>query len=328
MAQFTAYSSADASAPVLSGTNGALVALLDAILVDGYGSKAAAGWTKAYSGTNKAAYRSGAGTQFYLRVLDDGSLTGAARDAGVRGYESMSDVDTGTNPFPTVAQQANGLNWRKSSSADATARTWQAYADSRTLYLFVITNDTNATTQYVMYMFGDFYSYNPTDAYNCCLMGATSFSAAALNMQTVQSSDMITAALQGGGSSARVGKYKARIAAGTGTSTQFSTKGDAGLATTGGTTQSSALLGVLAYPNTADGGLYLHPVWLMDDTTPDVVHGELRGLFQACHAISFFGNGDTFGGAGGYAGRTFGIIKQSPNAGVYVLETSNTVNTN
>jgi hypothetical protein len=328
MAQFTAYSSADASAPVLSGTNGALVALLDAILVDGYGSKAAAGWTKAYSGTNKAAYRSGAGTQFYLRVLDDGSLTGAARDAGVRGYESMSDVDTGTNPFPTVAQFANGLNWRKSSSADATARTWLAYADNRTLYLFVISNDTSAATQYIMYMFGDFYSYTPGDVYNCAIMGVNSFSAAAISMTTAQTSDMVTAALQGGGSGARTGKYKARLSTGTGSSTQFSTKGGMGLVSTAGTTQSTTLLGVLGYPNASDGGLYLHPIWVMDDSTPDVVHGELRGFHHQCHPIAGFGHGDTFGGAGNFTGRTFITIKPTPAGGVYVVETSNTLNTN
>ena len=35
-------------------------------------------------------------TRLYLRVADDG--TGAATYARVRGYESMSDVDTGSDP--------------------------------------------------------------------------------------------------------------------------------------------------------------------------------------------------------------------------------------
>lgn len=328
MAQFTEYRSTDASAPVLTGTAGDMVNLLDKILVSGYGSKAAAGWTKPYTGTNKAVFRPGAGTQFYLRVLDDGSLTGGARDCGARGYESMSDVDTGTNPFPTVAQLTNGVNFRKSSSADATARAWVAFADSRTFYLFIISNDTNATTQYVLNAFGDFYSYNPADAYNCLIMGSNAFSASALNMTISNDGDKITSATQGGGSGARTGKYKARLSAGTGSSTQWSAKGAGSLTSTGGTTQSTALLGVLAYPNTADGGLYLHPVWVMDDTTPDVVHGEMRGFFHQCHPISFFGDGDTFGGAGNYTGKTFKTIKPTPNSGLYVIETSNTLNTN
>jgi hypothetical protein len=39
------YRSTDGSAPVLTGQAGKLTDLLDAILVNGYGSKTAAGWT-------------------------------------------------------------------------------------------------------------------------------------------------------------------------------------------------------------------------------------------------------------------------------------------
>lgn len=100
------YHSTDSSAPVLSGQVGALIGVLDAILVNGYGSKAAVGWTKAFSGTNMAAYKQSAGSnQLYLRV-DDTNAT----DARVVGYETMSDVNTGTGPFPTATQQSGGLN--------------------------------------------------------------------------------------------------------------------------------------------------------------------------------------------------------------------------
>ncbi|MGE3907973.1 MAG: hypothetical protein AB7K36_01385, partial [Chloroflexota bacterium] len=51
------YRSTDSGAPVLTGQAGSLLNLLDKCLVDGYGSKAAAGWSRPYTGTNKTAYR-------------------------------------------------------------------------------------------------------------------------------------------------------------------------------------------------------------------------------------------------------------------------------
>ena len=137
MAVPTVYRSDDASAPVITGTAGDLVNALDAILVNGYGSKSAAGWTIAYTGTNKRAYKQGSGLSHLLRV-DDAD----ARLARVVGYGTMSDVDTGTNPFPTSAQISGGLYMRKSISADSTARPWICFATDTTVYLFIYGNRT------------------------------------------------------------------------------------------------------------------------------------------------------------------------------------------
>jgi hypothetical protein len=38
-----------------------------------------------------------------------------ARPWRASGYESMSDVNTGTGPFPTAAQVAGGGYWEKSA---------------------------------------------------------------------------------------------------------------------------------------------------------------------------------------------------------------------
>lgn len=48
----TVYRSTDAGAPVLSNSNGSLIAVLKACLVDGYSSKASAGWTAPFTGTS------------------------------------------------------------------------------------------------------------------------------------------------------------------------------------------------------------------------------------------------------------------------------------
>src|SRR5574337_1914064 len=93
------YRSSDASAPVLTGQAGSLITVLDACLISGYGSKSPAGWAKPYSGTNLAAYRAATGNRFYFRVDDSGTV-----EARISGYETMSDVNTGTGQFPTTAQ--------------------------------------------------------------------------------------------------------------------------------------------------------------------------------------------------------------------------------
>lgn len=168
------YKSTDSSAPVLTGQASSLIDLLDACLVNGYGSQTAAGWTKPYTGTDKAAFRnsvSAGGTGMYLRVLDDGSGTGGAREALVRGYHTMSDVDTGTVETPTAAQVSTSLVWRKSNTTNSTARSWWLIADERTFYLCV--NSGTLTGEYGAGLFGagDIDSWVPGDVYGWFVVG-------------------------------------------------------------------------------------------------------------------------------------------------------------
>ena len=89
---------------------------------------APAGWSKVFTGTNKAVYKSADPKAHgqYLRV-DDSSPTSMR----VVGYESLSDIDTGTGPFPTSAQQAGGCYWTKSFAAQNGANPFFIAADSR-----------------------------------------------------------------------------------------------------------------------------------------------------------------------------------------------------
>lgn len=105
------------------------------------------GWTKLFSGTNKGAYLPKPQyVQCYLRVLDDSTVPTSAsgRWAKVRGYESMSDVDTGTGPFPTVAQAANALSVMKSSTSDSTVRAWWLAGDGGIFYLGLFWHASNS----------------------------------------------------------------------------------------------------------------------------------------------------------------------------------------
>lgn len=174
------YRSTDASAPVLTGQVGTLVALLDACLVNGYGTQVAAGWTKPLFAANKGAYKqnlTGANNSsgMYLYVDDTGPGAGGAREARVCGFETMSAITpTGTGQFPTSGQSAIGVGTvvvRKSSTADATARAWTLVANGQTVYLFTETGDQTAPLAAQTFMFGDFKSYKASDQYAVMVIG-------------------------------------------------------------------------------------------------------------------------------------------------------------
>lgn len=235
--------------------------------------KAGLGWSIAYTGTNKRAYRSTDGTsnQFYLRI-DDNTLVNV-REAYVRGYETMSDIDTGTGPFPTTAQSTNGLSWNKSSSADTTARAWTLVGDGKTFYLFI----NNSVLTYG-FGFGHLTSYKPSDGYNTFLAGSTQS-----NMVGMPSTSGTGLSLScaWGATSANVSSplYLARGYNQTGGAVQaqpFDTR-----STAGDTTR--ALGGAysgLQYPNGPDAGLWVTPA-LVCDFSGSVQN--IRGLFPGIY---------------------------------------------
>lgn len=98
------YSSADAGAPVqdyfnLSEPKGKLREIWKAVLIDGYGTRTPVGhWTIAFDdpANNKIVFRHKSGNHF-LRVNDNiGSCI-----TRVRGYTSMTDIDTGEGEYPS-----------------------------------------------------------------------------------------------------------------------------------------------------------------------------------------------------------------------------------
>lgn len=212
---YAEYRSTDSGAPTLNGTPGSLIGLLDACLVNGYGSKASAGWTKDYSGTNKAVYRPSHGSRFFMRVLDDGSDgTNGARVARVRGYETMSDVDTGTGPFPTDAQVSGGLFVGKSSTADSTARPWVVLADGKRVIL-MIAHHASHTQSYTQSFFGDLGGVSAADAYAAMLAAAKNTTNA---IDVNVGSSQFGSSLVHGTASATATGYSPRARVGTGTS--------------------------------------------------------------------------------------------------------------
>ena len=171
------YQSTDASAPVLTGQAASFKGLIKAICVGtagvAYGAKASLGWTSVYEDTNKLVIRSAdaASPKPYLRFDDTGSGTGGARQCFVRGYAAMTNIDTGTGPFPSVAQSTPGIVVRKSATADSTARAWIIVADGRGMHVFI---DHGASAgNYDHWYFGDITSAIPSDAYGALVGGRT-----------------------------------------------------------------------------------------------------------------------------------------------------------
>jgi hypothetical protein len=315
VSQFTIYRSTDGSAPTLSGTAGDLTTLLDACLVNGYGAKANAGWTIAYTATNRRAYRNGSGsTQLYWRVRDDAGGTGGAKEALIRGYETMSDVNTGTNPFPTNAQLAltdNSLMIRKSATADATARAWIVVADAKTCYVFIATGDLANT--YIGTGFGDCYSVVSGDVWNAFVIAR-----GAENTATVTSNGGELDALQSALNNTMAGHYLARSYTGASGSYQFC------CVTTWSATSFAFSTVYPPYPNPADNSIYLSRVFIGSSSGLVHLRGYLRGLWHWLHNGGV-NDGDTFNGSGDLAGKTFLIVKFSQNQGCFVIETSNTL---
>jgi len=127
--------------------------------------RAPAGFSKAFSGTGMEAYRSDdiTGTRLYLRIDDTYGMY-----ARIRGYEGMTDVNTGTFLFPTDAQISGGGYVWKSNAASSVTRPWALYTDGRMIY-FVC--DTQLNTFWAGgFVFGDVDSYAASDTFGCLLL--------------------------------------------------------------------------------------------------------------------------------------------------------------
>lgn len=286
------YSSIDASAPVLTGEAGTLVNLLDKLLVNGYGSKPAQGWTKPFSGTNKAAYKQPIGTNgFYLRV--DDNAVDSNKTAQVRGYETMTDVDTGTFLFPTVAQRAN-YYVAKSTTANSTARPWRAVGDGYTLFLMVEFNPgASFVDEMEISVFGDIDPWGASDVWGTLCKGRISTVTASANVIETMSPRSFST----------VGYYARRFdgnVAGAANYRQASIDSGAG----GSVNASSA---TVDDPSEIIGGNVIWPAFCIeqDGTGASNVRGQLPGMYYAAYNDEAYVNGVEKNDFIGYSGKNF-----------------------
>lgn len=126
---------------------------------------ASAGWQQVFSATNVTCLKPTVveATGCVLRIDDTGTT-----NARVRAFEAMTDAATGVGPTPLDSQLTGGLWWPKSSTANATARTWFLVADERGFYLAVAPAGSD---RYTLLYGGDIASLKSGDAYGYLVTG-------------------------------------------------------------------------------------------------------------------------------------------------------------
>ena len=140
--------------------------------------RAPLGWTKLFSGTNKAVYQrtDPQATPMVLRVDDTGSGVASTTYARARMAESAADVDTLTAIAPLDTHLSGGVYVSKGLN-DATAKRWVAVGDSRTLWFFSDDSSYGFSTYGGLhgFGFGDLNSWRSGgDAYGCLVWGGAS----------------------------------------------------------------------------------------------------------------------------------------------------------
>lgn len=182
----TVYRWDDTSAPSLTHGAGGIITVLDAVLVNGYGSKAALGWSKPFgTASNVTVYKQPVGTnQRYLRV--DAATVGTYHaEARVSSYETMTDMNTGTGKVPTTYQNSNGfLKWvvTENSSAVSPYR-WIVIGDTSWFYLITEIYTNNASNdpfgrsygEATFHFYGDLLDVHGSDAYATCISSYTGY---------------------------------------------------------------------------------------------------------------------------------------------------------
>lgn len=237
------------------------------------------GFSKVYSGTNKAVYRANAvtSTRLYLRV-DDAT---DAQWAYLRGYETMSDVDTGTNPFPSSGE----VYHYKSSAASSATRSWNLFGDG---HFFHLSAQTDATNWPGAAGFGDLVSYNSADAYGCMIYGHSAKSATSTNMVNLSVAD-------------QAGQYIARAVSQIGTSTGFGKHSNPKMTSFGNSVN-------LLYPDAATNGLVVYPVeiWESNGIT---IRGKFPGIYCPMHHYTSLTHGGVYDGVSGLSSSRSIIIQ-------------------
>ncbi len=269
--------------------------------------RAPGGFTKTFSGTNKAVYRSNdlSSRRHYFRILDDGTTSGGAREARLWGYVTMSDVDTGTDIYPTSGQHANGFYCQKSDTADSTGRHWVLITDGKTVYHFAYISSTTASDDITApgaimsaFAFGDAIEFKPGDAYLSFVTGnptANQFSSPQY-CGLFNGATSITAATPSTSQGTLIMARDFTAVAGARQTQIFASGMNS---TIGGTAN-------ISYPHQLDNGFYMVPA-LLTQASPSLIRGRLPGFFEPLHS-NCFPNTQIVENVQGYTGRKFMML--------------------
>lgn len=176
------------------------------------------GWTRPYSGTGLGAYRMGgsAAHKRFLRVYD-GALTSGSL-AGIRGYENMTAISTGTGPFPTTAQvPGNGVGIYCPYASASGPFPWAVVGTPRTVFVLMPFNNAPSTNAFVLgevaysTVFGELARIGkPGDLYAQIIQATATFPSGGVYMPRAASGAagaIATQSVQGPGSAPSVSGY-------------------------------------------------------------------------------------------------------------------------
>lgn len=255
---------------------------------------AGAGWQKAFAATNTAAYKSSdaASTGCYCRIDDTG--TNIARAVG---YESMSDINTGTGQFPTNSQVAGGYYWQKSGAADSTPVKWLVFADARAFYLVRYPSFFYSGVPEITF-FGDIVSTKSGDAYSC---GITGNGYSHVGQMQSAAAQMLYC------SQPAADVYCARSYTGLGGAVQMGRTFP--LMYSDYNVYSGAIASAMPFPNPADGGVYAVNFNLVEYGSK-AYRGTLPGALAIpqSNAYAVLANKDLIIGQGDLAGRSLRAV--------------------
>lgn len=283
-----------ASAPVLTGAAGSLLAVLHWCLVTNLG------WTKTHTATNKGMYRAPTGRRMYFGIDDSATL-----QARLRGYETGSAAGvaaTTGGPFPTNAQ-VNGGYYMLKGLDTTTPVPWVFFSNGTTFYFFCDIDTVALGNNTPHLAFGDFVSYAAVDNYNV-LISASAQDASPYGF------------LSGAGYSTYCSPRAIDQVAGSNLLDRAVSSRAAGILGSQGAT----------YPDPVSGKLLVARVELLDAGTVNV-RGFMPGLFEPMHISLAFDQGDTITGGGDLAGRALEVRKGLFRTANVLVETSDTWST-
>ena len=229
------------------------------------------GWNKPFSGTNLAAYQSAEpdSTKMYMRVDDT-----PGQYATFVGCEYMRDLNTAYGGlFPTTAQLSGGLYITKSFTTDSVIRNWVVVGDGYEFFIACAFNLSGAVPWlFELFHFGDPCSEMLSDPYGCLIFGS---SANSYNQWPGARSYAQTIHTGAGLAASDTYHYLARGFLQTGKSVFALKHGNFTLGGSG-----FGFNAVVPYPNPADNGLHISPIFVTD---PYCVRAQLKGLWQPLH---------------------------------------------
>jgi hypothetical protein len=251
-------------------------------------------WLNPFTGTDLRVYRSAdpLSTRHFMRVDDTTSLF-----ASVRGFEGMTDVNTGTGPFPNVTQrggQGAGINKAVNTAVTFPVK-WTVVGNGRCFLVNIVGTSNSTSAQFAgrSCFYGDFPAFRPAgDPF------AFGVSAGSALSNAVDSSGNVD-----GGAVTSI--FTPRDFHGLGGSDEFSSFTESGSTIISGTDTTGGI-----FPSTIDGSMRLSRR-LFKKAVSAPARGAVPGLFHIAQSQvgTVYDQGVYLGGTGPLTGRrliTFG----------------------